>query len=275
MEFSRVELRCRDLPTAKEFYEMVFKWTFEETGGEGGYSFIRSADGTNIGGIYSSPKASSDQTESVWTPFLQIANCHEVLGLVSASGGRALTPVFDLFGRGLTASVCDSTGAFFYLWQPNLDSHPSSSKKSTHRQGDHAVSHKIEYNGQPVWFELASSDSIQAQSFYQKLVNWKVKHEPLGEGHYTTFLASEDLSHGVAAVIEIEAGRRGVIPSHWLTYFYADNLELAVERINRAKGRLLVEDAVLPNVGRYCVAQDSQGALFAMLSNDRNSSGES
>ena len=53
-------------------------------------------------------------------------------------------------------------------------------------------------------------------------------------------------------------------PSHWLAYFGANDLEADVSRIGELGGLVIVDPTEVPS-GRFLVAQDPQGAFFALF----------
>jgi len=54
------------------------------------------------------------------------------------------------------------------------------------------------------------------------------------------------------------------MPSHWLVYFGIDDLESAAERIGSSGGTVMIGPQEVP-AGRFVVAQDPQGAIFAVF----------
>jgi len=83
------------------------------------------------------------------------------------------------------------------------------------------------------WFELMTTDVPAAKNFYTKLLGWKTQDMPMENMDYTVVKVDDD--------------------------DVADN---AVE----LGGRVLVEPKDIPNVGRFCVIQDPQGAWFSAIS---------
>jgi uncharacterized protein len=53
-------------------------------------------------------------------------------------------------------------------------------------------------------------------------------------------------------------------PSHWLVYFGIDDLDAAAEQIGSSGGTLMIPPQEVPG-GRILVAQDPQGAVFALF----------
>jgi len=55
------------------------------------------------------------------------------------------------------------------------------------------------------------------------------------------------------------------MPSHWLVYFGSEDVDASAERIRSSGGTLMVEPMDVPPSGRILVAQDPQGAIFALF----------
>ena len=53
-------------------------------------------------------------------------------------------------------------------------------------------------------------------------------------------------------------------PSHWLVYFGIDDIHAAADQIGSSGGTVTVEPREVPG-GRILVAQDPQGAIFALF----------
>jgi len=54
------------------------------------------------------------------------------------------------------------------------------------------------------------------------------------------------------------------MPAHWLVYFGTDDLESNSDKIKSAGATMMIEPRDVPG-GRILVAQDPQGAFFALF----------
>jgi predicted enzyme related to lactoylglutathione lyase len=54
------------------------------------------------------------------------------------------------------------------------------------------------------------------------------------------------------------------VPPNWTLYFQVDDCDATSRRVKSLGGRLIVEPKDLPNVGRFAVVQDPQGAVFSL-----------
>ena len=57
----------------------------------------------------------------------------------------------------------------------------------------------------------------------------------------------------------------GDVPSNWMIYFAVDDCDAAAEKAQRAGANVLMPPSDIPDVGRFSVLTDPQGAAFAMI----------
>lgn len=55
------------------------------------------------------------------------------------------------------------------------------------------------------------------------------------------------------------------VPAHWLTYFWVDDVDASVQKAASLGGAALMPPMDIPNVGRFAVVRDPQGAVFAVF----------
>jgi hypothetical protein len=117
-----------------------------------------------------------------------------------------------------------------------------------------------------IWYELMTTDVAAAERFYASVVGWTPK--PFGspggpEGGYTILHAGE---RGVAGIMRLpdEVAEAGGRPG-WLGYIHAPDIDKAVAGIRAAGGHIHREPTPIPNVGRFAVVADPQGAMFMLL----------
>jgi predicted enzyme related to lactoylglutathione lyase len=56
------------------------------------------------------------------------------------------------------------------------------------------------------------------------------------------------------------------VPPHWAVYFAVGNCDESAGLAAELGGNLCVEPRDIPDVGRFCMIQDRQGATFAIIS---------
>ena len=57
----------------------------------------------------------------------------------------------------------------------------------------------------------------------------------------------------------------GPVPPNWLPYVMVDDANAIAEKATQLGGKLFVPPTDIPNVGRFSVIQDPQGATFAII----------
>src|SRR4051812_16446224 len=100
--------------------------------------------------------------------------------------------------------------------------------------------------GRPVWYELMTTDTKAAESFYKTVVGWTTEPYPGAGQPYTTFVRSGNVAIGgiLNRPAEVKA------PPFWAMYIAVPRLEDAVSHITRLGGRTHTEVIEVPDVGR-------------------------
>jgi predicted enzyme related to lactoylglutathione lyase len=146
---------------------------------------------------------------------------------------------------GRMALVQDPTGAVLALWQPR----ESIGAEVVNRHGALTMN------------QLNTSDPEGAQRFYADLFGWR--YESVSDDPpYWSIYHGDRLNGGM---MPLPPG--APMPSHWLVYFGVDDLDAAAARIGSSGGTVMVEPQAVP-AGRFLVAQDPQGAFFALFEGD-------
>jgi predicted enzyme related to lactoylglutathione lyase len=108
------------------------------------------------------------------------------------------------------------------------------------------------------WCELMTPDVETAKAFYGKLLGWQMQDMAMQGMMYTV------LNAGGAPVGGIMASPKqfGPMPPHWATYVTVENVDATAEQAVALGGLLMFPPRDIPGVGRICLIQDPQGALF-------------
>jgi len=114
-----------------------------------------------------------------------------------------------------------------------------------------------------VWYELMSSDVAAAKTFYTKVVGWKMEDMPM-PGMTYTILRAGDTQVGGMMTIPKDAAAAGMKPG-WVSYIGVDDVDAAASKVRSLGGKIYVAPADIPNVGRFAVAADPQGAMFNLF----------
>ena len=110
--------------------------------------------------------------------------------------------------------------------------------------------------GRFVWHELMTPDPKAAASFYGKLVGWAPKAYDKNPD-YTMLTYGGVLMGGV---LKHDA------PSLWLPYIATPNVDVTAREAVQLGGEVVKPAADVPDVGRFAIIKDPQGALFVAFS---------
>ena len=117
--------------------------------------------------------------------------------------------------------------------------------------------------GRFVWYELMTSDTAAAKTFYSAVVGWSAQDAPMPGMTYTLLKAGETQVGGLMP-LPPEARAAGVRPC-WAAYVAVDDVDAAVAELQRLGGTVHRGAADIPGVGRFAVVADPQGATFNLF----------
>lgn len=125
-----------------------------------------------------------------------------------------------------------------------------------------------ESHGKFVWYELMTPDTGAAARFYGGILPWTAKDAGTPGMNYTLFSVGES---GVAGMMPMpaDAGPRK-IPPNWSGYVAVDDLDAAVALVKREGGTIHHGPQDIPDVGRFAVAADPQGAVILLFKPTRS-----
>jgi predicted enzyme related to lactoylglutathione lyase len=115
--------------------------------------------------------------------------------------------------------------------------------------------------GQFVWHELMTTDPQAAAAFYSKVLPWKT--QPSGMPDYTLWVAGKTMTGGLMG--QPESARQAGAPPSWLVYIGTPDVDGTAAAAERLGGKVLKAPDDIPNVGRFAVLADPQGAAFAIF----------
>ncbi|MCG6496128.1 VOC family protein [Kitasatospora sp. A2-31] len=113
--------------------------------------------------------------------------------------------------------------------------------------------------GGPCWVEHGSADPIAAQRFYGEILGWQAEPDERPEAGGYTFMK---LDGKVAAAITPLYGEGQ--PTAWTVSFAVDDADATAARITEAGGSLIVPPMEALDFGRFVIAADPSGAVFAL-----------
>jgi uncharacterized protein len=120
---------------------------------------------------------------------------------------------------------------------------------------------KLLKHGSFSWFELMTTDVSGAKKFYKELFGWEMKDQPMDKMTYTVVSANGDEVAGIMTMPD-DANE---MPPAWGIYITVDNIDETIEITKKSGGKVLVEPMDIPEVGKFCVIQDPQGAWLSPI----------
>lgn len=237
-----------ELSAAEAFYGSVLGWTFQDSGMEGFAYHLATSDGDMVAGAMEPPPDAGGMPP-FWMLYFAVDDADATVAAIEAAGGRVHRAPADIPGTGRFAIVADPQGAGFGILQPLPMPEGAGGSAFAQQRPGHGS-----------WHDLMTTDSAAGFDFYAAIFGWsKARVYDMGEiGTYQIF-AHDGLDIG---------GMMGLgnapMPC-WLPYFGSDGITEAVARLEAAGGKVAHGPLEVPGGAFIAVAQDPQGAWFALV----------
>jgi predicted enzyme related to lactoylglutathione lyase len=114
--------------------------------------------------------------------------------------------------------------------------------------------------GRFTWHELMTNDPAAAAKFYAALFGWTVQETTSPAGTYHMFMKGDQ---GVGGAMTTPPG----VHSHWFPYVYSDDPDATARKLTELGGKVIVPPTDVPNMVRFAVADDAQGAALGIMKN--------
>ena len=111
------------------------------------------------------------------------------------------------------------------------------------------------------WNELMTTDIAGAKRFYQDLLGWELVDQQMPELTYTLIKAGDSEIGGMMANPPDAKG----MPPSWGTYITVDDVDSQMPKVERLGGKVLMPPRDIPEVGRFAVISDPQGAMLTLI----------
>jgi len=231
-----------DAHKAQGFFGELFGWSTKSVPmPDGAYTMIAAQDGKTIGGYSAAPDGAPPQAS--WLPYLQVTSVADTTAKVKVLGGTILKEPFKVGDFATMAVVTDPHGAALALWQPT--------------KAEDAAAPTA---GHFCWNELPSKDPAASVKFYAQIGGFtSSKMEMAGMGTYHVLESAGQSRAGVMQHPMPDA------PQAWVPYVKVGNADQAADRAKKLGATLLVPPTAIPNVGRFAVFADPQGAVLGIL----------
>jgi predicted enzyme related to lactoylglutathione lyase len=118
-------------------------------------------------------------------------------------------------------------------------------------------------DGTFVWYELHTTDADSAETFYRDVLGWRTRHAEMPGTRYT-ILSVGEAGVGGLMTLPTDACAAGARPG-WIGYIGVDDVDAYVARVKQAGGAVHRGAEDIPEVGRFAVVADPQGASFVLF----------
>ena len=180
-----------------------------------------------------------------WNAYVSVANADDTAKRAQELGGTVLVAPFDVMDAGRMAVLQDPAGAVISIWQA----------------GRHIGAKILREPGALGWTELSTRDTAASEKFYTRLFGWEAKRSGSGGQEYTEFKVGAQPDAGMIAMDPAW----GNAPPNWMPYFQVEDCDQSVAKAQQLGGRVYVPPTDIPNVGRFAMLADPQGAMFSVI----------
>ena len=115
------------------------------------------------------------------------------------------------------------------------------------------------------WGELMTSDQEAAKAFYSILFGWQTEEMAMEGMSYTVVKVGDDPVGGIMQ----QPPECQEMPPAWGLYVTVDNVDATAARVEELGGKILRPPTDIPDVGRFCVLQDPQGAVISAITYEK------
>lgn len=237
--FSWTDLATPDAQASKAFYGGLFPWEYTDNPIPDDGVYVMAT----IGGRAAAAMFETSERHPAWASYVTVDDVDAETAKAGELGATVFAEPFDVMDVGRMSTIQDPTGAVFCLWQART------SIGAEIVNGPGALSLN----------QLNTSDPEAAERFYGELFGWRFESVGDADNPYFGIYRGERVNGGM---MPLPPG--APMPSHWLAYFGIEDLDAAAGQIGSAGGTLMVEPREVPG-GRILVAQDPQGAFFALF----------
>lgn len=118
-------------------------------------------------------------------------------------------------------------------------------------------------SGRFIWYDLMTTDTAAAVPFYKDVVGWNTQEFEGGAKPYTMWTGSQGPLGGVMELPQ-EAAKMGA-PPHWMANVTVADVDATLAKVKELGGRVYHGPENIPNIGRFAVIADPQGATLSVF----------
>jgi uncharacterized protein len=114
-----------------------------------------------------------------------------------------------------------------------------------------------------VWYEFHTSDAAKAAAFYRGVLGWGAQDAGMPDGRYTLVTVG---GIPIGGILQKPASSfAGGAKPGWMGYIGVNDVDEFSKRVQQAGGSVHRAAEDIPDVGRFAVVADPQGALFVLF----------
>lgn len=238
------DLATSDPAGARRFYGALFGWDLRDDPFPGGVYTQALIGGKPVAAMSAmQPELAKQGVPPHWNAYIAVTSADEIAKKAAAAGGKVVAGPFDVMEQGRMAVLQDPTGAMLSVWQP----------------AKHIGAGRVNEPRTLCWAELMTRDTRTAGDFYAKVFGWT--REEMPGMNYTVFNVGD---RGAVGMMETPKEAAG-IPPVWSVYFAVTDCDRTVAETQRLGGQVFMPPKDIPEIGRFAVLGDPQGAAFCIL----------
>jgi predicted enzyme related to lactoylglutathione lyase len=241
------ELATPDLAKAKSFFSSLFGWEPVDVPSAGGTYTIFKLRGLDVAAARSfSHEECGQKIPTHFMNYVSASSVDAAAERAKALGGKVLYGPFDVEGIGRMAVASDPEGLAFAIWE--------------------ARGHiGIRLAGEPgslCWTEIVTRDPEGAKAFYGGLFGWTFQAP---EGPMPEYIEIHRGEQPIGGVFPMKGDEWTGVPGHFMPYFAVADCDAAFAKAKELGGGAVVPPTDIPNVGRFSLLRDDQGAHFSVI----------
>lgn len=242
------ELCTHSWAEGKAFYTELFEWGNDDQPiGDDLYYTMLQKQGDDVAAMYQMPvEQKVADVPSHWLAYIAVDDVDTLATKAKQLGAEVVAGPHDVMDAGRMVLLNEPGGALFALWQGN----------------QHIGCQRLGELNTPYWHELASRNSAKSREFYCQLLGWESEIKPMEGMDYTLFNIA---GKPVAGMIEMTEEWPADIPAHWMIYFAVSHCDDSAKKAQQLGGEVCVPPTDIPEVGRFSVITDPQGAVFSIM----------
>lgn len=246
-QFCWLELTASDWQQAKSFYCDLFNWRADDEDIGGGMYYTKMyCNDTVVAAMFQRmPEQEEQGVMTNWLTYIAVDNVDDTLAVAEPLGATVIAGPHNVMDAGRMAVLQEPNGAVFAIWQAN----------------QHAGIQLRDVEGALCWSELATLNREDSKAFYHQILGWDFDDKEMMGITYTELKVGNHQEGGMLEMTE----EWGDTPPHWMNYFAVDDCEKMANKAQELGAIICVPPTDIPDVGRFSVINDPQGATFSII----------